>query len=465
MDEGSFNELSPSAAGTRDDPGAAANVVAGWGTIHGRKTYTFFQDDSLLGHPGASAPTRLLTTLMSLARQGGSPLVTLHAATGARVENSVASLAAYGELLDQRVGCSGLIPQVCCVLGRWLGGSSHGAALSDLTICVEGSTVMHMSSPHATQAVTGESVTDEELGGAHTLSVSGTADLVVPSVEEALELARYALSFLPDNNLQSPPYFPPEDEPDRPCAKLERLIPDSPNVPYDVLEVLADIVDDGELLETKPRWGTNVVTAFARLDGYPIGIVANQPMSLAGTLDITSSTKGAGFVQLCDAFNVPLLAFVDTPGFRPGVQEEFRGIIRHGAKLVYAFAEATVPKITLIARKAYGGAYIVMNSRHIRADLSLAWPSGEIAVMGAEGATKIIHRKEIAGAGDPKARETELISDYRGRFSNPYIAAERGFVDDVIAPADTRRRLVSGFEILRGKREMLPQRKHSNIPL
>lgn len=441
-------------------------LLTGWGEIDDRKTFVYCLDHSVLGRPGADCAADKVCEAIDLALRSGAPLIGLHGSSRARPEETVAALAGYGRILDAHVRCSGVIPQVSLVMDKWLGPSGFGAVLCDINVMVERSSLMYLNSPAVIRTITGEEISDSDLGGAVTHSTkSGIADLVVAKEVDALRLARYVMSFLPGNNLQSPPYYPPSDLPDRTCGGLARLIPASAQTPYNVVDLLSEIVDDGEILELQEKWGANLVVGFARLDGHVLGIVANQPSVLAGTLDINSSIKGARFVRLCDTFNIPLLVFLDTPGFRPGVQEEFGGIIRHGAKLVYAFAEATVPRVSLIARKAFGGAYIVMNSRHIRADLSFAWPSAEIAVMGAEGATKIIHRREIAAASDPVAREQALIEDYRRAFSNPYRAAERGYVDAVIDPVDTRRELIAAFNMLQGKRETLPAKKHGNIPL
>jgi acetyl-CoA carboxylase carboxyltransferase component len=316
------------------------------------------------------------------------------------------------------------------------------------------------------KAVTGEEVTQEELGGAMShASKSGVAHFVAANDDDCLEQIRYLLSFLPSNNFESPPYFPPADDPMRSCDELGDIVPDSPNKPYDMHQVIGSIFDDGEFFEVHAHWAQNIICGFGRLNGHPVGVVANQPQVLAGTLDIISSTKSARFVRFCDSFNVPLVAFVDVPGFLPGTEQEYGGIIRHGAKLLYAFSEATVPRMTVITRKAYGGAYLVMNSKHIRADISYAWPSAEIAVMGAESAVNIIHRRDISADDDPEAKRSDLIADYTERFSNPYIAAERGYVDDVIEPQETRRRLIQSLEMLRSKRETVPQRKHGNVPL
>ncbi|MFP5297385.1 MAG: acyl-CoA carboxylase subunit beta, partial [Actinomycetota bacterium] len=342
----------------------------------------------------------------------------------------------------------------------------YSPALTDFVFMVRETSHMFITGPDVIKAVTGETVSQEELGGAMShASKSGVAHVVAGSDEDCLDRIRYLLSFIPSNNFESPPYFPPTDDPMRSCDALVDLMPDSPNIPYDMHQVIAEVFDDGEFFEVHEHWAQNIIVGFARLNGHPVGVVANQPQVLAGTLDITSSTKGARFVRFCDAFNIPLVTFVDVPGFLPGTEQEYGGIIRHGAKLLYAFSEATVPRMTVITRKAYGGAYVVMNSKHIRADVSFAWPSAQIAVMGAEGAVNIIHRKTLAAADDLDATRKELIDDYTQKFSNPYIAAERGYVDDVIDPADTRRKLVQSLDMLRSKRESIPQRKHGNIPL
>ena len=439
-----------------------SGVAAASGTIEHRKVLAFATGSYVV----TEEESEVLCRLIDRAAATGIPVIGIRGASPEAVREGVGNLAAYARLLDASIRCSGVVPQINVVAGAWLGGSSLGAALGDICIAVEGASTMYMNNPDAVKAVTAQNVSEEVLGGAGAISNNaGIAHLVAPDLGSAIEYARYALSFLGDNSLSPPPRFPRTDDPERDCAAAESVIPDSRNAAYDVKDVLKDIVDDSELLELQEGWAQNMVTAFGRLDGEAVGIVASQPAILAGTLDIDSSIKAARFVRLCDQFNVPLLTLLDVPGFRPGVDEEYRGIIRHGAKLVYAFAEATVPRITLIARKAYGGAYIVMNSRHIRADLSLAWPTAEIAVMGAEGAAKVIHRREVAAAADPVAREKELVEEYREAFSNPYLAAERGYVDAVIRPAETRRVLIRSYAMLRAKREVLPPRKHGNIPL
>jgi acetyl-CoA carboxylase carboxyltransferase component len=393
-------------------------------------------------------------------------VIGLNDSGGARIQEGAASLAGYGYIFDRNVRSSGVIPQISAIMGPCAGGAVYSPAMTDLTFMVSETSHMFITGPDVIKAVTGETVTQEELGGAMShASKSGVAHFVAANDEDCLEQIRYLLSFIPSNNFESPPYFAPTDDPARTCDELTALIPDSPNKPYDMHQVIASVFDDGEFFEVHAHWAQNIICGFARLNGHPVGVVANQPQVLAGTLDITSSTKGARFVRFCDAFNIPLVTFVDVPGFLPGTEQEYGGIIRHGAKLLYAFSESTVPRMTVITRKAYGGAYVVMNSKHIRADISFAWPSAEIAVMGAEGAVNIIHRKEIAAAGDTNAKRTELIADYVERFSNPYIAAERGYIDAVILPADTRRKLVQSLEMLRSKRETIPQRKHGNIPL
>jgi propionyl-CoA carboxylase beta chain len=351
-------------------------------------------------------------------------------------------------------------------MGPCAGGAVYSPAITDFTFMVSETSHMFITGPDVIKAVTGEEVTQEELGGAMShASKSGVAHFVAANDDDCLEQIRYLLSFLPSNNFESPPYFPPADDPMRSCDDLLDIVPDSPNKPYDMHQVIGSIFDDGEFFEVHAHWAQNIICGFGRLNGHPVGVVANQPQVLAGTLDIISSTKAARFVRFCDSFNVPLAAFVDVPGFLPGTEQEYGGIIRHGAKLLYAFSEATVPRMTVITRKAYGGAYLVMNSKHIRADISYAWPSAEIAVMGAESAVNIIHRREISADEDPEAKRTDLIADYTERFSNPYIAAERGYVDDVIEPQETRRRLIQSLEMLRSKRETIPQRKHGNVPL
>jgi propionyl-CoA carboxylase beta chain len=403
---------------------------------------------------------------MDMAVKYGCPVIGINDSGGARIQEGVVSLAGYAEIFWRNVQCSGVVPQLSLVLGPCAGGAVYSPAITDFVLMVEGSSYMFITGPDVVRTVTGEEVTFEELGGAATHAAkSGVAHFISPDEEACLEDARYLVSFLPQNNLESPPYASPTDPPGREDAELDTIIPDNPNKPYDIKAVIGRVVDDGEFLEVHERYAENLVCGFARLGGHVVGIVGNQPRSLAGVLDIDSSVKGARFVRTCDAFNVPLVTFVDVPGFLPGTAQEWGGIIRHGAKLLYAYAEATVPKLAVITRKAYGGAYDVMSSKHIRADFNVAWPTAEVAVMGPEGAVNIVFRKELEEADDPEARRAELIADYRTRFANPYTAAERGYVDDVIEPRHTRAVLCDALETALTKREPRPRRKHGNIPL
>jgi propionyl-CoA carboxylase beta subunit len=441
-------------------------VVTGWGTIDGRKVFVFAQDFTVFGGSLGEVMGEKICKIMDLALETGAPVIGLNDSGGARIQEGAASLAGYGFIFDRNVRSSGVIPQISAIMGPCAGGAVYSPAMTDFTFMVSETSHMFITGPEVIKAVTGETVTQEELGGAMShASRSGVAHVVAADDEDCLRQIRYLLSFIPSNNFESAPYFPPTDDPMRSCDDLLDLIPDSSNKPYDMHQVIASVFDDSEFFEIHPHWAQNILCGFARLAGHPVGVVANQPQVLAGTLDITSSTKAARFVRFCDAFNIPLVTFVDVPGFLPGTEQEYGGIIRHGSKLLYAFSEATVPRLTVITRKAYGGAYVVMNSKHIRADISYAWPSAEIAVMGAEGAVNIIHRKATAESSDPAGTRAELIADYSGKFSTPYIAAERGYVDAVIEPQETRRSLVRALEILRSKRETIPQRKHGNIPL
>jgi acetyl-CoA carboxylase carboxyltransferase component len=441
-------------------------VATGWGTIDGRKVFVFAQDFTLFGGSLGEVMAEKICKIMDLALETGAPVIGLNDSGGARIQEGASSLAGYGYIFDRNVRSSGVIPQISAIMGPCAGGAVYSPSITDFVFMVTESSHMFITGPDVIKAVTGEEVSQEELGGAMShASKSGVAHFVAGDDDECLEQIRYLLSFIPSNNFESPPFFPPSDDPQRSCDELLELIPDSPNKPYDMHQVIGSVFDDGEFFEVHAHWARNIICGFARLAGHPVGIVANQPQVLAGTLDITSSTKGARFVRFCDAFNIPLIAFVDVPGFLPGTEQEYTGIIRHGAKLLYAFTEATVPRMTVITRKAYGGAYLVMNSKHIRADVSFAWPTAEIAVMGAEGAVNVIHRRVITSADEPEAKRRQLIDDYEQRFSNPYVAAERGYVDDVIEPQETRRRLVQSLEMLRSKRETIPQRKHGNVPL
>jgi propionyl-CoA carboxylase beta chain len=403
---------------------------------------------------------------MDLAAKFGCPVIGINDSGGARIQEGVVSLAGYAEIFWRNVQCSGVIPQISLVMGPSAGGAVYSPAITDFVLMVEGTSYMFITGPDVVKTVTGEEVSFEELGGAAThASRSGVAHFSSPDEESALDDARYLLSFLPQNNLDPPPFTEPTDPVDREDPELDAIVPDDPARPYDIKHVIARVVDGGEFLEVHERWAENIVVGFARLGGHSVGVVGNQPRALAGVLDIDSSVKAARFVRFCDAFNIPLVTFVDVPGFLPGTAQEWGGIIRHGAKLLYAYAEATVPKLAVITRKAYGGAYDVMSSKHIRADFNFAWPTAEVAVMGPEGAVNIVFRRELADADDPEARREELIADYKERFANPYAAAERGYVDDVIEPRRTRPVLIDALETALTKREERPQRKHGNIPL
>jgi propionyl-CoA carboxylase beta chain len=441
-------------------------VITGWGTVEGRKVFVFSQDFTVFGGALGEVFAEKIHKVMDLAESVGAPFVGLNDGAGARIQEGVVSLAAYGGIFYRNVKASGVIPQISVIMGPCAGGAVYSPAMTDFIFMVRGTSHMFITGPDVVKAVTGEDVTQEELGGAMThASKSGVASFVYEDERQCLEEVRYLLTFLPSNNLEDPPYVAPEDDSERSCPGLIDLIPDSPNKPYDMKKVIADVVDDGDFMEVFQFWAGNIVTGFARIDGHVVGIVGNQPQVLAGTLDIDASEKGARFVRTCDAFNIPLVTFVDVPGFLPGTDQEYGGIIRHGAKLLYAYCEASVPRIQIITRKAYGGAYVVMNSKSIGADLAFAWPSAEIAVMGPQGAVNIIFRKELEAADEPEARRAELVEEYTERFANPYVAAERGYVDDVIDPTDTRAVLCRSLAMLRTKQEKLPQRKHGNVPL
>ncbi len=472
MDRDSFVETDPFAVHRSHDFGLdkrrppGDGVITGYGTVDGRKVFVASQDFSVFGGSMGEIHAQKVCKVMDLAMLTGAPFVAINDSGGARIQEGAASLAGYGYIFERNVRASGVIPQISVIMGPCAGGAVYSPAITDFTFMVKETSHMFITGPEVIRTVTGEEVTMEELGGAMThAGKSGVASFIGEDDEDTLQRVRYLLSFLPSNNLEDPPAYASTDDPYRRDNGLTHLIPDSAKEPYDMHEVIRRVVDDGEFLEVFPLWAMNVVIGLARLDGHTIGIVGNQPKVLAGTLDIDASEKASRFVRFCDAFNIPILTFVDVPGFLPGTTQEFGGIIRHGAKLLYAFAEATVPRMTVITRKAYGGAYLVMNSKHLRADVSFAWPTAEIAVMGAEGAVNVVFRKEIDKAEDPVARRAELIDEYRRKFSTPYSAAERGFIDDVIEPADTRLRLIKAMRMLSTKRESVPARKHGNIPL
>ncbi len=474
FDAGSFVEIDPfvthriTSFGLAEKRIPGDGVVTGWGRIDGRVVAAFAQDPTVFGGALGEAHASKIVKIMEFAAKVGAPVVGLNDSGGARIQEGVVSLGGYGEVFHRNVLYSGVVPQVSVILGACAGGAVYSPAMTDFVIMAEGTAHMFITGPDVIRTVTGEEVTHEQLGGAHTHATkSGVAHLVAPSEREALALTRRLLSYLPSNNLEDPPTSSPADPPGPAAGELEGLVPAQADRPYDMHEVIGRVVDPGSTLEIFPEWAPNLITEFARLGGHPVGVVANQPSVLAGCLDIGASEKGARFVRTMDAFNVPLLTFVDVPGFLPGTQQEYGGIIRHGAKLLFAFSEATVPKLTVIPRKAYGGAYDVMCSKHIGGDYNVAWPQAEIAVMGAEGAVNILFRRDIdkAPPEEREAKRRRLTDEYASEFLNPYLAAERGYLDDVIEPAETRRRLLDALEVLRGKRQDRPPKKHGNIPL
>jgi acetyl-CoA carboxylase carboxyltransferase component len=472
LDKGSFQEVDmfvrhrASGFGIESKRPLGDAVVTGFGTIDGRTVFVFAEDFTVYGGSLGQAVADKVCKVMDLAMEVGAPLIGLKDSGGARIQEGVGSLDGYGQIFARNVRASGVIPQISVIMGPCAGGAVYSPAITDFVVQVEGGSHLFITGPDVIKAVTGEDVTFEELGGAGIHAAkSGVTHFVYPTGSDALDAVRYLISFLPQNNLELPPYFAPTDSRDRIDDSLDELIPDSASQPYDMLQVIESVVDDGEFLQVHEQWAGNLIVGLARLDGHTVGVVANQPEVLAGTLDISASEKGARFVRFCDSFNIPLLTFVDVPGFLPGVDQEHGGIIRHGAKLLYAFCEATVPRLTVITRKAYGGAYLVMNARGIGADLVYAWPSAEIAVMGAQGAVNVIFRRELQDSEDPEQKRTELIADYESTFNNPYQAAELGLVDEVIEPRETRMKLIRAMDMLRNKRDRMPQKKHGNIPL
>ncbi|KAA3641652.1 MAG: acyl-CoA carboxylase subunit beta, partial [Armatimonadetes bacterium] len=472
VDKGSFQEIDPfvrhktQGFGVEEKRPLGDAVVTGWGTIDGRTVMVFAEDFTRFGGSLGEVVADKICKVLDLAMDTGTPVIGLKDSGGARIQEGVVGLDGYGRIFERNVRASGVIPQISVIMGPCAGGAVYSPALTDFIFQVEGTSHLFITGPDVIKTVTGEEVSMDELGGAHAhASKSGVTHFVVADDREAMEEIRFLLSMLPSNNMEVAPFFTPTDSADRADEMLTTIIPDSANQPYNVVDVIESIADDGEFYEVHEHWAGNIVVGFARLDGYTMGIVANQPAVLAGTLDIDASVKGARFVRFCDAFNIPLITLVDVPGFLPGVDQEHQGIIRHGAKLLYAFSEATVPRVTVILRKAYGGAYLVMNSRAVRADFVFAWPTAEIAVMGAKGAVNVIYRRDLAEAEDPDSTRDQLVADYEEQFNNPYVAAERGLVDDVIEPRETRPRLIRTMEMLRNKREALPPKKHGNIPL
>jgi len=442
------------------------SVVTGWGTIDGRLIYVFSQDFTVFGGSLGEVHAEKVCKIMDMALKNGAPVIGLNDSGGARIQEGVVSLGAYADIFLRNTLASGVIPQISAVMGPCAGGAVYSPALTDFIFMVRNSSYMFVTGPDVVKTVTHEEVDFEELGGADVHgSTSGVCHYVAENESDCLYMIRTLLSYLPQNNLEDPPFIATSDDRLRTEEALDTLIPDDPSKPYEIRDAIRMIVDHGAFFEIHEHYAPNIVVGFGRLGGHSVGIVANQPSILAGVLDINSSDKAARFVRFCDAFNIPIITFVDVPGFLPGTSQEHGGIIRHGAKLLYAYCEATVPKITIITRKAYGGAYDVMSSKHIRGDLNLAWPSAELAVMGPEGAVNIIFRKELAESPDPDKRRAELVAEYREKFANPYIAASRGYIDDVIEPRLTRPRLINALEMLSNKRDRNPAKKHGNIPL
>jgi propionyl-CoA carboxylase beta chain len=442
------------------------SVVTGWGTINGRLVYIFSQDFTVLGGSLGEVHAEKIVKIMDMAMRNGAPVIGLNDSGGARIQEGVVSLGGYADIFLRNTLASGVVPQISVIMGPCAGGAVYSPALTDFIFMVRGSSYMFITGPEVVKTVTHEDVTFEELGGADVhADTSGVCHVAADSEADALYLVQKMLSYLPQNNMEDPPFVPTGDDPLRRERALDTIIPNDPGKPYDMKEVIGLIVDNCEFYETQEAYAQNIVVGFARLGGHSIGIIANQPAVLAGVLDINASEKAARFVRFCDAFNIPILTFEDVPGFLPGTEQEHNGIIRSGAKLLYAYCEATVPKLTVITRKAYGGAYDVMSSKHIRGDVNLAWPSAEIAVMGPDGAVNIIFRKELAEAEDPVKRKAELVADYREKFANPYVAASRGYIDDVIEPRETRPRLINALEMLSNKRDTNPPKKHGCTPL
>ncbi len=472
LDPGSFDELDSLVTHRATEFGAAEKrypgdaVVTGYGKINGRLTYVFAQDFTVFGGSLSEVVAEKICKVMDMAMRNGAPIVGLNDSGGARIQEGVVSLAGYGDIFMRNTIASGVVPQISAVLGPSAGGAVYSPAITDFTLMVRGISQMFITGPDVVKAVTGEDVTLEELGGADSHArLSGVAHFVLDSEEECMETIRALLSYLPQNNMDDPPLGDQEDDPDRTEQSLREVVPDDPSRPYDMMEVIEAVVDDGEFLAVQRDFAPNIIVGFGRLGGRSIGLVAQQPSYLAGVIDIHASVKAARFVRFCDAFNIAIVTFVDVPGYMPGTEQEHRGIIRQGAKLLYAYAEATVPKLTVVTRKAYGGAYIVMGSKHLRADVNFAWPTAEIAVMGPDAAVNVIHRRRLAESENVEAERAELVDAYRETFATPYQAAERGYIDDVIDPAETRPKLIRALDMLQNKRDTLPPKKHGNIPL
>jgi acetyl-CoA carboxylase carboxyltransferase component len=471
VDKGSFREMDAFIQHRTHDFGLdkqkfiSDSVVTGWGTIEGRLVYVFSQDFTVFGGSLGEVHAEKICKVMDMAMKSGAPIIGLNDSGGARIQEGVVALAGYADIFLRNTMASGVIPQISAIMGPCAGGAVYSPALTDFIFMTRNTSYMFVTGPDVVKAVTHEEVTQEELGGASVHSEkSGVCHVAADNEADTLFLIRKMLSYLPQNNMEDPPFMV-TDDPLRMDESLDSIIPDDANKPYDIKDVIRPIVDGGQFFEIHENYAANIVVGFARLGGHSVGIVANQPAVLAGVLDIDASEKGARFVRFCDAFNIPIVTFEDVPGFLPGTNQEHHGIIRSGAKLLYAYCEATVPKLTVVTRKAYGGAYCVMSSKHIRSDVNLAWPTAEIAVMGPDGAVNIIFRKELEKAKDPVAKKAELVADYREKFASPYVAAERGYIDDVIEPKETRPRLINALEMLSNKRDANPAKKHGNIPL
>ncbi len=472
LDENSFEELDQLVTHRCRDFGMEEQVVpgdgfiTGWGRVNGRLVYVFAQDFTVFGGSLSEANAQKICKIMDLALKNGAPIVGLNDSGGARIQEGVLSLGGYADIFLRNTIASGVIPQISAIMGPCAGGAVYSPAITDFVFMVDKTSYMFVTGPDVIKTVTHEDVSKERLGGSMTHnSVSGVGHFLAHSDAECLRMIRELLSYLPPNNRDDPPRVESSDPVERADPELDRIVPEESNQPYDIKDVVRRVVDDGNFFEVQEHFAQNLVIGFARMDGRPLGIVANQPAHLAGCLDINSSVKGARFVRFCDAFNIPILTFEDVPGFLPGTEQEFGGIIRHGAKLLFAYAEATVPKITVITRKAYGGAYCVMGSKHIRTDINFAWPTAEIAVMGPEGAVNIVYRRELAAAGDGDALRREKVAEFRERFASPFIAAERGFIDAVIEPRETRPRVIRALRMLENKVDTMPRKKHGNIPL
>ncbi|NLG70421.1 MAG: acyl-CoA carboxylase subunit beta [Chloroflexi bacterium] len=472
LDKGSFRELDAFVVHRTADFGLdkqkylGDSVVTGWGTIDGRLVYVYSQDFTVFGGSLGEVHAEKICKIMDMALKNGAPVIGLNDSGGARIQEGVVSLGGYADIFLRNTLASGVIPQISAIMGPCAGGAVYSPALTDFIFMVRNSSYMFVTGPEVVKAVTHEEVSFEELGGASVhAELSGVCHVVADTEADTLYLIRKLLSYLPQNNMEDPAFIPTTDDPLRMDEALDTIVPSDPSKPYDIKEAILRIVDDGQFFEIQESFAPNIVIGFAHLGGHSVGVVANQPAVLAGVLDINASEKAARFVRFCDAFNIPLVTFVDVPGFMPGTAQEHGGIIRSGAKLLYAYCEATVPKLTVVTRKAYGGAYDVMSSKHIRGDLNLAWPSAEIAVMGPEGAVNIVFRKEIAQAEDPVKRKAELVAEYREKFANPYVAASRGYIDDIIEPRETRPRLINALEMLSNKRDSNPPKKHGCIPL